>query len=189
MEQFESDIINCMATFETGGTILYPTDTIWGLGCDATDEHAVDKVSAIKNRPEKKSYIVLMSDVAMLKKYLTNPMADLENFIAAQTGATTIIYSGIKGIAQNALAADGSLGIRIPKDDFCLALINRFGKPIISTSANLSGEPNPSFYNEMSSAILERVDYTCHWRQEDEEPKAPSNIIKLNDDGTILKIR
>lgn len=178
-----------MATFENGGTILYPTDTIWGLGCDATDEYAVDKISAIKNRPENKSYIVLMSDVGMLKQHLENPMADLEDFIAKQEGATTIIYSGIKGIAQNALAADGSLGIRIPKDDFCLELLHRFGKPIISTSANLSGEPNPSFYNEISNTLLERTDYVCNWRREDQVPKAPSSILKLNADGTILKIR
>jgi len=125
----------------------------------------------------------------MLKQYIENPMADLEGFIAAQIGATTIIYNGIKGIAQNALAADGSLGIRIPNDDFCLNLLNRFGKPIISTSANLSGEPNPSFYNQMSKKILERVDYTCTWRRNDEVPKASSSIIKLNDDGSILKIR
>ncbi len=189
LESYQQDIINCTRSLEKGESILYPTDTIWGLGCDATNELAVDKISLIKNRPKHKSYIVLMSDAQMLRNYLINPIQDLELFLEQQKGATTIIYNQIKGIAANALAEDGSVGIRIPKDDFCLSLIRHFKKPILSTSANLSGESNPSFYNEIAKTIVERSHYVCNWRQDDETPKQPSNIIKLNDDGTTLKIR
>ena len=171
MEAFENDIKNCIAAMESGGTFLYPTDTIWGLGCDATDVQAIDKISEIKDRPEHKSFIVLMADTQMLRKHLANPIPDLETFIEEQEGATTIIYEGVLGIAENALALDGSLGIRIPKDDFCIALLKRFRKPIISTSANVSNGLNPSFYKEISETVKEGVDYISNWRQQDEEPK------------------
>ena len=189
MEEFEEDIKACIATMEKGEAFLYPTDTIWGLGCDATDNNAVEKISNIKNRPENKSYIVLMSDTQMLRKHLANPIPDLETFVEEQKGATTIIFENIIGIAENALAANGSLGIRIPKDDFCVALLKRYRKPIISTSANLSGESNPSFFKQITQTVKERVGYICEWRREDEEPKSPSNIIKLNADGSLIKIR
>ncbi len=172
-----------------GGVILYPTDTIWGLGCDATNEVAVDKISAIKNRPPNKSYLVLMSDTQMLRKYLANPIPDLETFVEEQQEATTVIYDGVIGVAENILAADGTLGIRIPKDDFCIALLKRFRRPIVSTSANLSGAPNPSFYKEISETVKERVQYTAAWRQLDEKHRQPSRIIKLNVDGSTLRIR
>jgi len=189
MLEFEKDIKNCIAVMEKGGTFLYPTDTIWGLGCDATDAKAVDKISALKNRPTNKSYIVLMADTQMLRRHLANPIPDLESFLEGQIGATTVIYQDIVGIAENALAADGSLGIRIPKDDFCIALLKRFRKPIISTSANISEEPNPSFYKEINTLIEDRVDYSVEWRRTDEKKVAPSNIIKLKADGSTIKIR
>lgn len=189
VEAFEGDIKKCVLVLEQGGSLLYPTDTIWGLGCDATNEAAVHSISDIKNRPESKSYLVLMSDTQMLRKHLANPIPDLEGFVHEQEGATTIIYDDIIGMADNILAADGSLGIRIPKDDFCMALLKRFRKPIVSTSANISGEPNPSFYKEISEVVKRRVDYKVNWRREDEESKQPSRIIKLNGDGSVIKIR
>ncbi len=196
MEEFELDVKACVKTLAEGGTILYPTDTIWGLGCDATNAEAIEEISKIKNRPTNKSYIVLMSDVQMLRQHLSNPIPDLESFVLENSSqssgkdqATTIIYDGVIGIADNALAEDGSLGIRIPQDDFCIALLKRYRKPIISTSANLSGEVNPSFYNHIDEVVKNRVSYQCLWRQEDEQPKEPSRIIKLNNDGSIIKIR
>lgn len=189
MEIFENDIKNCLSVLEKGGTFLYPTDTIWGLGCDATNSISIDKISEAKNRPENKSYLVLVANMQMLKGYLENPIADLESILAQQEGATTMIYSDIKGMAKNSLAHDGSLGIRIPQDDFCQELLTRFGKPIISTSANLSGEPTPAYYQEISETVKNRVDYICDWRRTDIAPKEPSKIIKLNADGSILKIR
>lgn len=189
MEQFEKDIKACIATMQKGGAFLYPTDTVWGLGCDATDANAIKRVSEIKNRPQQKSYIVLMPDVQMLRKHLANPIPDLDSFIEEQKGATTIIYNNVIGIADNALASDGSLAIRIPKDEFCMGLLKRFRKPIISTSANISGAQNPSFYNQISEEVKAKVDYICDWRREDTQPKKPSTIIKIQDDGSLLKIR
>jgi L-threonylcarbamoyladenylate synthase len=189
MRPFENDIEEAKKVLTKGGTLLYPTDTIWGLGCDATSEKAVEAVTEIKKRPEDKSYIVLMTDTQMLRKYLTNPYPNLDTLVSEQKGATTIIYESIVGIAKNALAADGSLGIRIPKDEFCLALLNSFGKPILSTSANESGQPSPKFYKQIQDEIRSGVDYTVKWRQDDETEKEPSSIIKLNEDGSILKIR
>ena len=187
--EFDVDIKNCLDVLSKGGSILYPTDTIWGLGCDPTNDVAVDKISEIKNRPASKSYIVLMSDLQMLMHYVPQIPSNLNEIIAQQNGPTTIIFPTITGIASNVLAADGSLGIRIPKDDFCQALLHSFGKPLLSTSANLSGEPNPSFFKEIDAKIIERSDYVVSWRQEDEEPKNPSNILKLNSDGSLVKIR
>ncbi len=189
MEVFEKDIKNCVSALKNGGSILYPTDTIWGLGCDATNENAVDKIAEIKNRPANKSFIVLMADVQMLRQHLANPIPDLETFVAEQEGATTIIFDNIIGIAENTLAVDGSLGIRIPKDEFCIALLKRFRKPILSTSANISGAASPSFFTEISKKIQPNIDYIVDWRRQDTEPKQPSNIIKLNADGSIIKIR
>lgn len=189
MERFKNDIKKALAVLDKGETILYPTDTIWGLGCDATRADAVDKISELKKRPENKSFIALMADAEMLKKYLAKPIPDLESFIAEQDGPTTIIYNNIIGVAANALAPDGSLGIRIPKDDFCIELIKQLGKPIISTSANLSGKPAPATYTEVCDTVKHGVAYKVHWRQDDNMTQLPSKIIKLNEDGSILKIR
>ena len=189
MKPFDADIQEAKTVLSAEGTLLYPTDTIWGLGCDATSEKAVAGVSKIKKRAEDKSYIVLMADTQMLRKYLANPHPDLETLVAEQKGPTTIIYDSIIGIAENALAADGSLGIRIPKDQFCIALLKRYGKPILSTSANESGQPSPKFYSQIQDEIRARVDYIINWRQDDETEKEPSRIIKINKDGSLLKIR
>lgn len=189
MNSFEPDIKKCISVLEKGGSILYPTDTIWGLGCDATNQEAIEKISDLKNRPEQKSFIVLMADTRMLRKYLANPIPDLEGFIAEQTTAITVIYDNIIGIPENALATDGSLGIRIPKDDFCIALLKRYKKPVISTSANLSGEVAPIYFDEINKNVIEKTDYVAAWRREDRTRTEPSKIIKLHSDGTQTTIR
>ena len=174
---------------DQAGLILYPTDTIWGIGCDATNPAAVEKVIRLKKRPTQKSFIVLMADTQMLRQYLSNPIPELEDLIAAQQVPTTIIYEGVIGIADNALAADGSLGVRIPKDDFCVALLKRFRKPILSTSANLTGEVQAEHYDKIPDALKQGVDYVVNWRQADRHSKSASTIFKLQADGRLTKIR
>ena len=189
LQSFDNDIINCLSTLEKGDTILYPTDTIWGLGCDASNEAAVEKINELKNRPPNKSFIVLMADVQMLRNYLANPLPDLEDFMNSFAEPTTVIFDHIIGIASNVLAADGSLGIRIPKDDFCIALLKRFRKPIVSTSANISGFPPPKVFSDIDMAVKQGVDYVVNYRQDDSTPVEPSAVVKCNKDGRFTILR
>ncbi len=172
-----------------GGTILYPTDTIWGLGCDATNQLAVHKLYQIKQRPDKKSMLVLMNGLTMLSEYLDGvPKLALE-IISSAKKPTTIIYKGTKKFAQNLLAEDGSVGIRIIKDPFCEKLIAFTRKPIVSTSANISGTDSPGSFREIESSIRHQVDYVVKWRQDESASSTPSAILKLNALGEITVIR
>ena len=187
--EFEIDIKNCVEVLKNGGIILYPTDTIWGIGCDATNENAVDKVYALKQRPSEKSMIVLLAEAKDIFKYVAAPPPDI---IAIEEGfvrPTTVIYENALGLASNVIKDDWSIGIRVTDDLFCKALIKRFGKPIVSTSANLSGDTSPSIYKEINSAIVTGVDYVVRYRQEDVRPAAPSRLIKINDEGAITVLR
>ncbi len=174
---------------KNGRIILYPTDTIWGIGCDATDPRAVQKVYNIKQRSDRKSMLVLMDGPIMLSRYLNNvPEAALE-IIDSAAKPTTIIYHGARNLAQNLLAEDGSIGIRITSDPFCRQLIERTGKPIVSTSANISGKPSPSLFSEIEPQLLKLIDYVVNWRQEETSPTNPSTILKLDEHGEITVIR
>ena len=182
-------IYKALEILKKGGIILYPTDTIWGIGCDATNAEAVKRVYEIKQRKDSKSMLVLLDNPSYLSFYI-NEIPDIAyELIDVTDKPLTIIYPGAKNLALNLLASDGSIGIRIPNDDFCKQLISRFKKPIVSTSANISGQPSPVIFSEISQEIIDAVDYVVEWRQDDYAKSQPSSIIKLGKKGEIEIIR
>lgn len=173
----------------SGGIILYPTDTIWGIGCDATNASAVQRIYKIKQRSDSKSMLVLAGGSDMLGTYLEKiPEAALE-ILRKAAKPTTIIYPKATGLASNLLADDGSVGIRIPSDEFCQKLIKETGFPIVSTSANISGNPAPVSFRDIESEIRQKVDLVVNWRQKESSPSAPSTIIKLDEEGRPIVLR
>lgn len=189
MTDFMHDIEQCLAVLRNGGTILYPTDTVWGIGCDATNEAAVEKVIHIKHRPQNKSFVVLVAGENDILKYTASPDLDVFNFLATTTRPTTVIYEHAIGLARNAVADDGSIAIRIVRDEFCRHLVKRFGKPLLSTSANLSGQPAPALFPEIDKEILKTVDYVVEHRRNDNVPAAASTIIKWMGSGKFTILR
>ncbi|MEO8794737.1 MAG: L-threonylcarbamoyladenylate synthase [Daejeonella sp.] len=183
------EVEKALKVLKEGGIILYPTDTIWGIGCDATNEEAVAKIFKIKGREESKSMIVLLDTDNKLASYVNNIPEMAYDLIEYAENPLTIIYSGAKNLAKNAIAADGTIAIRIAKNDFCQQLIQRFRKPIISTSANISGQPSPATFDEIADEIKESVNYIVDWEQEKTAPKKPSTIMKLEPDGRFQFIR
>jgi L-threonylcarbamoyladenylate synthase len=188
-QDFENDITASLTVLNSGGLILYPTDTIWGIGCDATNPDAVRKVFGLKQRAETKSLIVLVADQRDILKYASQPDLRIFDFLKTVHRPTTIIYQGAIGLAPNLVNADGTIGLRLVQDPFCRNLIKRFRKPIVSTSANHSGAPSPASFKEISDEIKNAVDYIVHHRQDDTTPKQPSSIVKWNPDGTTTVIR
>ena len=186
---FNTDIEACLRVLENGGLILYPTDTIWGIGCDATNEAAVAKIFALKKRIETKALIVLIADERSLLQYVASPHIEVFDYIAGVSKPTTIIYENAIGLAGNLLAEDGSVGIRICADEFCKHLIKRFRKPIVSTSANVSGFPPPKVFSDIDIAVKQGVDYVVHYRQDDITPLEPSAVVKFNKDGSFTILR
>jgi len=189
MSEFEKDIEHCLFVLNEGGTILYPTDTVWGIGCDATNEEAVQKVFELKNRPATKSMIVLLADEKDLLKYVANPDPSVFEYLKKVQKPTTIIYDGAIGLASNVIADDGSIAIRIVTDKFCRHLLKRFRKPIVSTSANIAGDPTPGIFREILNPIRTGVDYVVHHRQDDDKHAQSSAVVKMNRDGSITTIR
>jgi L-threonylcarbamoyladenylate synthase len=185
----EEEIKKALEVLKAGGTILYPTDTVWGIGCDATNKEAVAKVFRIKQREESKSLIVLVDNDQKLNKYLNDVPAMAWDLIEFTEKPLTIIYPGARGLAQNAIGDDGSVGIRLTKDEFCKKLIYKFNKPIISTSANISGEPTPRNFSEIPEAIKKSVDYVVNLRQQEIDSPPPSTIIQLQMNGEFRIIR
>lgn len=184
----QTEIESCLKVLEKGGLILYPTDTVWGIGCDATNENAVQKVYTLKNRDDSKSLICLVANDAMLERHVENVPELAYDIMDLSTKPTTIIYDRPKGIAQNLIASDNTLAIRVASDKFCQYLINKFRKPIVSTSANISGKPVPRSFDEISDSILKGVDYVVNLPSQ--SPNAvPSAIIRLGNDGTVKVIR
>jgi len=173
----------------SGGIILYPTDTIWGIGCDATNASAIQRIYDIKQRSDSKSMLVLAGRNVMLDTYLERiPEAALE-ILRKAAKPTTIIYPKATGLASNLLAEDGSVGIRIPSDEFCQKLIKETGFPIVSTSANISGNPAPASFGTIDPEIRQKVDHVVNWRQNENIPSVPSTIIKLDEDGSSTVLR
>ncbi len=183
------DVRNALEVLKKGGVILYPTDTVWGLGCDATNEVAVQRIFAIKNRPDSKSMLILMENPALLDRYVSEVPDIAWDLIEIATTPLTIIYPGARNIAKSLIADDGSVGIRFTQEPFTRELISRFKKPVVSTSANISGEPSPSLFRDISEEIKTRVDYVVGFRQDDKSPAKPSGIIKLGTGGQIEIIR
>ena len=174
---------------KSGGVILYPTDTIWGIGCDARNPDAVNRIYGIKQRSDSKSMLVLMNGFGMLGDYLEHVPEQVRKILDSALKPTTIIYQGARNLAPNLLAEDGSIGIRLTSDPFCRQLIELTGLPIVSTSANISGLPSPSLFSEISSAIKKQVDHVVNWRQEEQEAASPSAIIRIGNKGDISVLR
>ena len=183
------DISKALAVMRKGGVILYPTDTIWGIGCDASNETAVRKIFSIKKRRDSKSMLVLLDDPGKLHKYINIVPEIALELIKVSNKPLTIIYPEGKNIAPLLSADDGSIGIRITSDPFCKELINKLGNPLVSTSANISGFPSPSVFSEISGEIKALVDYIVEWRQNDQKTHTQSSLIKLEAGGTFKILR
>ena len=186
---YETDIKQCVQILKNDGVILYPTDTIWGLGCDAHHEKAIEKIYQIKQRELHKSFVLLMTDVKQLSNYIANPIPDLASIVSQFTQPTTIIYEHAINLPHLLVSNEGSIAVRITKDPFCRALIKRLRSPLVSTSVNKSGEPSAANYNMIQDDIKKEVDYVVHWRQDDSSVAEASTILKLQADGHFIKIR
>ncbi|MBD3748107.1 MAG: threonylcarbamoyl-AMP synthase [Sphingobacteriales bacterium] len=185
----KEEVNKALEVLKAGGIILYPTDTVWGLGCDATNTEAVAKIFKIKNREDSKSLIILLDTENKLQSYVSEVPNLAYDLIEYSEKPLTIIYSGAKNLALNLINQDGSVGIRIPKHEFCQQLIQRFRKPIVSTSANLSGEATPTNFSEISQQILDGVDYIVDLERDSWSKKQPSTILKLEPNGKFVFIR
>lgn len=185
----EDDIKKAIEVMRQGGVILYPTDTVWGIGCDANNAEAVAKVYALKRRDDSKALICLVDSDNRLQRYVRNVPDVAWQLIEAVEKPTTLILDGAVNLAPNLIAEDGSIGIRVTKEAFSRELCYRFQKAIVSTSANVSGEPAAQNYCDISQEILDGVDYVCQSRRQEHKPHTPSSIIKLAADGEVTIIR
>lgn len=188
MTGFESDIELCLQVLHAGGLLLYPTDTIWGIGCDATNEAAVAKIYQLKQRSDSKSMIVLVPDEREILKYVSGPDLSLFDYLQEQERPTTVVYDGAIGLAENLVSEEGSIAIRICEEPFCKHLLRRFRKPIVSTSANLSGQPTASTFTAISEEIRKGVDYIVRYRQDDDKEGLPSKLIRW-ENGSVVILR
>lgn len=187
--KLEDDIKKAVEVMRKGGVILYPTDTVWGIGCDATNAEAVARVYEIKHREDSKAMICLVDNDNRLQRYVRNvPDVAWQLFDCAED-PTTIILDGAINLAQNLIAEDGSIAMRITREEFSKQLCYRFQKPIVSTSANISGEPTAQNYCDINQEIIDAVDYVCWTRRQEHKPHKPSSIIRLREDGQVEIIR
>jgi len=180
------DIDNCLKVLGEGGLILYPTDTVWGIGCDATNAEAVKKIYEIKNRPGTKAMIVLVAEEKDILQYVPNPDISVFDYLQQVEKPTTVIYPAAVGLADNLLAADGSVAIRIVRDSFCRHLIKRFRRPIVSTSANIFEHPAPASFKDVVHYIKQAVDYIVQYRQDDDAPQTASSIIRWHQNSPVV---
>ena len=185
----EQDIKNAVQVLKEGGVILYPTDTVWGIGCDATNAEAVAKVYKIKHRDDSKALICLVDSDARLQRYVRNVPAVAWDLLDAAIKPTTVILNGAVNLAPNLIAEDGSIALRITKEPFSKELCYRFQKALVSTSANISGQPAAQNYADISQELLDSVDYVCFSRRQEHKPHTPSSIIRLKPDGEVTIIR
>lgn len=185
----EEDIRNAVEVMKKGGVILYPTDTVWGIGCDATNEEAVARIYKIKRREESKAMICLVDNDNRIQRYVRNVPEVAWDVMNLSTKPTTVILDGANGLAKNLIAEDGSIAMRITKEEFSKELCYRMQKPIVSTSANISGGPAAQNYRDISEEILAAVDYVCYARRNEHKPHQPSSIIRLRPDGEVTIIR
>lgn len=188
MTDFTGDIEKCLQVLQNGGVILYPTDTIWGLGCDATNANAVQKLIELKGKPPHKGLIVLLASEREVLHYTANPDLEVFDHLNTVNKPTTVIYEHGLGVADEVLNEDGSIAIRLVKEEFCRHLLKRFKKPVVSTSANLHGQPSPQNFSQVSLEIKNGVDYVVKFRQSEEFLQTASSIIKWKN-GSCLIIR
>ena len=187
--QQDAEIVQCLKTLSAGGLILYPTDTVWGIGCDATNAEAVKRVYQLKRRDDNKALIVLIDSADHLDHYVIDVPMIARELIDVAVKPLTIIYEGAYNLAPNLMGEGESVGIRIPSDEFCHRLCERYGKPIVSTSANMSGQPTATTFAAIDESIVQGVDYAVNYRRDEATPRQPSNIIMLHRDGTFKIIR
>lgn len=183
------ELNNSLDVLKKGGIILYPTDTIWGIGCDATNDEAIGRIFDLKQRPDSKSLISLIDDSSRLIKYVKEVPPMAWDLVENATRPLTIIYPEVVNLAPSAVATDGTAGIRVTTHEFCRELVRKLGRPLISTSANLSGQESPASFSDIDQAILHGVDYVVNLQRDESTPQKPSTIIKLGLDGTIKFIR
>jgi L-threonylcarbamoyladenylate synthase len=185
----QDEVKKAIEVMKAGGVILYPTDTVWGIGCDATNAEAVKKIYEIKKREDSKAMLSLIDSEARLSRYVRRVADVTWDLIEMSDKPLTIIYNNVTGLAPNLIAEDGSAGIRITREEFSKELCFRFQKPIVSTSANISGEPTPQTFDEISDEIKEAVDYVVRYNQRCKEKHKPSSIIKIDENGAFTIIR
>lgn len=183
------DLKTALETLKKGGTILYPTDTIWGIGCDATNDQAVIKIFNIKNREDTRQMLILTDDEANIGKYVVDVPDIAFDFIVSAKRPLSIIFQNAKNLAPSLIGSDKTIGIRVVRDAFCKELIKQLGRPVVSTSANISGSPPPGNFSKIDQRIKKSVDYIVRWRQDDTGRSSPSDIIKFGPEGEIIKIR
>lgn len=183
-------ILDAIKTLADGGTLLYPTDTIWGIGCDATNATAVEKIYALKQRDHSKSMLILCADIDMVARFVSPVNEEMRRVLLSGERPTTVIMPlATSLLAGNLAAADGTIGVRIPQMDFCLRLLHCFGKPIVSTSANISGRPSPTSFADMDDALKSKVDYCVPGEMEKDASGRSSRIVKFESDGSLKVIR
>ena len=187
--EFGTDLSAALKVLRAGGVILYPTDTIWGLGCDATNMNAVKRIYEIKQRAENKSFIILVNSVAMLERYVENPPEVAIEMAELSEKPLTVVYDRGRSLAEGVASADGSVGVRVCTEPFCEALIEALRKPLVSTSANISGNSAPAIFDEISEEMKSAVDYICLWRQDDRSRAKPSSVIKVSGNGVVKILR
>lgn len=187
--KIEDDIKKAVEVMKKGGVILYPTDTVWGIGCDATNADAVAKVYAIKHRDDSKALICLVDSDARIQRYVRNVPEVAWDLLELAEKPTTVILDNAVNLAPNLIAEDGSIAMRITRESFSKELCYRFQKPIVSTSANISGEPAAQNYCDISEELINAVDYVCWSRRQEHKPHTPSSIIKLSENGEVKIIR
>jgi L-threonylcarbamoyladenylate synthase len=185
----EEDINEAVSVLRNGGVILYPTDTIWGLGCDATNPAAVEKIFRIKSRSESKNLLILVDGIQMIERYVKEIPEIAYELTSVSDDPITIIYPSGKNLAPGVCSEDGSAGIRISNDEFCRKMIGKFKKPVVSTSANLSGAPSPACFSEIDRKVIESADYVVSHRRDDNTRRKASAVIKLGSDGALRIIR
>lgn len=185
---FENELLRCADVVSRGGVIAYPTDTVWGIGCDSSDSDAVEKVFAIKRRSDAKALISLVADEEMLEA-VVGPLSSAVRDLVRSDRPTTVIFEHPRGLAPGMLAADGSAAIRITREPFSQQLCRQLGRPLVSTSANVSGEPTPARFSDISGEILDAVDYVAGYGRDDAEPHAPSRIVKIAAGCELVFIR
>ena len=188
-ESYKADIETLIPLLKKGGVILYPTDTVWGIGCDATDDEAVRRIFAIKQRAEAKAMISLVADVAQFERFSESLPEVAYELLEQAVSPLTLVIDHPLGLAPSLLAPDGSAGMRIADEPFCRELCRRLRHPLVSTSANISGSPTPRFFKEISPEIIQAVDYVVKYRQSDTTPHKSSSVIKISDDSTFRILR
>lgn len=186
---FEEDIAQSIVVLKNGGTILYPTDTIWGIGCDATNPKAVEKVYALKQRAESKSLIILVDSFDKIASYVEKVPDVASDLVSSMETPLTIIYSAAINLAPNVIASDGTIAIRVVNEEFCRQLIARFGKPIVSSSANIAGDSTPLIFSSIGEEIVNNVDYVVNLKHDIFNQSKPSTIIRLLENGEFNIVR